>query len=115
MKKIVYTDSMTVPHQIIFGPGDGMCGGGNYIKREKKIIPWSENITKIHPYCTDGLQWQSFHFNDYPFKVICIWNMNTGLKEFDISTGRQDNTVQVWVAFISVLHISGTITATTSI
>ena len=36
MTKIVYTDPMTVPNQIIFGPGDGMCGGDNYLKREKK-------------------------------------------------------------------------------
>ena len=36
MNTIVYTDPMTVPNQIIFGPGDGMCGGDNYLKREKK-------------------------------------------------------------------------------
>ena len=35
MKKIVYTDPMTVPNQLIFVPGDGMCD--NYLKREKKI------------------------------------------------------------------------------
>ena len=30
-------DPMTVPNHIIFGPSDGMCGGNNYIKREKTI------------------------------------------------------------------------------
>ena len=27
---------MTVTNQIIFGPGDGMCEGDNYLKRENK-------------------------------------------------------------------------------
>ena len=38
MKKIVYTDPMTVSNQIIFSPDDGMCGGDNYLKREKKKL-----------------------------------------------------------------------------
>ena len=37
VKKYVYTDPMTVQYQIIFGPGDGMCGGDGYLKREKKL------------------------------------------------------------------------------
>ena len=47
--KIVYTDPIVVPNQIIFSPGDGMCRGDNYIKREKKITHWSENIVTNIP------------------------------------------------------------------
>ena len=49
MKNIVYTDPITVPNQIIFSAGDGMCEGDNYLKREKKLTDGSENITKIYP------------------------------------------------------------------
>lgn len=33
---ILYTDSIAVRNQIIFGHSDGMCGGNNYLKNRKK-------------------------------------------------------------------------------
>ena len=60
MKKIVYTNPMMVPTQIIFGPGDGMCGGDNYLKRERKnnrlIKKYHKKYTPVvcmDPWCTD--------------------------------------------------------------
>ena len=61
--KIVYTDPMAVPNQIMFGPCDDMCDSDNYLKSEKKITDWSENITKkyhgvrMNPRGTDEENW----------------------------------------------------------
>ena len=49
--KIVYTDPMTVPDQKILDPGDGMCGGDNYRKREKNNCL----IRKYHKIYTPGV------------------------------------------------------------
>ena len=35
--KIVYTDPMALPNQVIFGPGDVIYGDDNYLKRQQTI------------------------------------------------------------------------------